>query len=281
MKFECKSKKGNVLKIDTEISIDEYNYGKELRVNKANLDGNEIQKDGQVVAMKVEKVIANGKPVVAVRADFNACKQILKILKSRRKIDHCYFKGCKELEDYYNNIFPKEAEKIIEKLKREKETKLEAEFAKIQDIDIIEIKDHSYYGISVCNEASHCKFFTEFAKVLKACKYTLPQEYQTDVDWGDYSDEVTYKIPFGKLKEIFEDAKSKLVEIQAKKKAEQDTRDAKEKAIFQKAKETGEPQELSRILAECNDPDEDCSLDIVYTMAMPDGTTQQKRQHTW
>ncbi|MDT8718259.1 hypothetical protein IAI10_16450 [Clostridium sp. 19966] len=57
--------------------------------------------------------------------------------------------------------------------------------------------------------------------------------------------------------------------------------EAKIKAIFDKAKETGEKQELEHWTDPCNDPDEECDLDIVYVYAMPDGTTQKIRNHTW
>jgi glycerophosphoryl diester phosphodiesterase len=56
---------------------------------------------------------------------------------------------------------------------------------------------------------------------------------------------------------------------------------AQENALFAEAKETGKPVLLKKWMEGCNDPQEECSTDIVYMYAMPDGTTQVKRQHTW
>ena len=52
-------------------------------------------------------------------------------------------------------------------------------------------------------------------------------------------------------------------------------------AIFAKAKETGEKQELYRYSDDCDDEDESCDIDIVTEYAMPDGTVEIIRTHTW
>lgn len=57
--------------------------------------------------------------------------------------------------------------------------------------------------------------------------------------------------------------------------------EARRKAIFDKARETGEKQELSHWTEPCNDPNEECDIDWVYIYAMPDGTTKKVRHHTW
>jgi hypothetical protein len=56
---------------------------------------------------------------------------------------------------------------------------------------------------------------------------------------------------------------------------------AKIDAIYALAKETGEKQLLSSWSDDCNDPEEDCSLDMVYEYAMPDGSIKNERSHTW
>jgi hypothetical protein len=60
-----------------------------------------------------------------------------------------------------------------------------------------------------------------------------------------------------------------------------EARQQKREKVFRLAKETGEPQLLSSYMADCDDPEEQCSLDSVSILAMPDGTTKRKRQHTW
>ena len=50
---------------------------------------------------------------------------------------------------------------------------------------------------------------------------------------------------------------------------------------FTEAKATGEKVFLQSWVADCNDPNEECSTDIISEWAMPDGTTKITRQHTW
>jgi hypothetical protein len=51
--------------------------------------------------------------------------------------------------------------------------------------------------------------------------------------------------------------------------------------VFTAAKETGEKQHIRHYMADCNDPREECSTDLVTVWAMPDGTTKTERSHTW
>ena len=67
--------------------------------------------------------------------------------------------------------------------------------------------------------------------------------------------------------------------IAAKEAAKKDA-DAKRGAVFAKARETGERQELSRHAEDCDGSAYECSTDIVYRWAMPDGTTTTTRTHT-
>ncbi|BFH18296.1 hypothetical protein J6TS7_20940 [Paenibacillus dendritiformis] len=50
---------------------------------------------------------------------------------------------------------------------------------------------------------------------------------------------------------------------------------------FEEAKRTGERVLMRSWHDRCNNPREECSLDIVSEWAMPDGTTKVTRQHTW
>ena len=47
------------------------------------------------------------------------------------------------------------------------------------------------------------------------------------------------------------------------------------------AARTGHPVEVRRWYDECNEPQEECSLDTVIEWALPDGTTKIERRHTW
>ena len=50
-------------------------------------------------------------------------------------------------------------------------------------------------------------------------------------------------------------------------------------AKFKEAKETGKRVLVSKKTAPCNEPD--CSLDEIYTYAMPDGSLKEERIHTY
>jgi hypothetical protein len=82
--------------------------------------------------------------------------------------------------------------------------------------------------------------------------------------------------------------KDKLEQIKAdkivaanKKADEEKTETDRVDAIFVTAKETGVKQQIRHYMADCNDPQEECSTDVVTVYAMPDGTTKSERQHTW
>jgi hypothetical protein len=82
--------------------------------------------------------------------------------------------------------------------------------------------------------------------------------------------------------------KARLEEIKTEKKtaadkakAEKETETKRIAAIFAKAAETGEKQELERHTDDCNDPSEECNMDIITVWAMPDGTKTTTRTHTW
>ena len=63
--------------------------------------------------------------------------------------------------------------------------------------------------------------------------------------------------------------------------AKQAKAEADRQAKFDEAKRTGKPVLLHEFADECDDPKEECNTDIVTVYAMPDGSTQTKRVHTW
>lgn len=82
-------------------------------------------------------------------------------------------------------------------------------------------------------------------------------------------------------KKEFEAARKKEIENRAKQKAAQVAEDQRVAAIFVKARETGEKQELHRFPIDCTDPSEECNVDIVTVWAMPDGSKSETKNHTW
>ncbi len=78
-------------------------------------------------------------------------------------------------------------------------------------------------------------------------------------------------------KEAAEAAEKKAAEEAAQKAAAEQKRQAK----FDEARKTGRPVLLQRWSEPCNDPREECSMDIVRQYAMPDGSVKTERNHTW
>lgn len=65
-------------------------------------------------------------------------------------------------------------------------------------------------------------------------------------------------------------------EEQAEERAEK-----RRKELIQKAKETGEPQRLYYRFVECNDPKEDCDLDVIAGYIDGEGNVEVTRQHLY
>jgi len=57
--------------------------------------------------------------------------------------------------------------------------------------------------------------------------------------------------------------------------------EAETQAKFDQAKTIGRPVVIKTGSTPCNDPSEECNMDIITVYAMPDGTTKIERQHTW
>jgi hypothetical protein len=83
------------------------------------------------------------------------------------------------------------------------------------------------------------------------------------------------------MMQIYETIIAKEDEAGKIEKAKHEKREEEKKAIFEKAKTTGERQVLYKTFDECDDPREECSLDEIVTYAMPDGTTKTERYHTY
>ena len=106
-------------------------------------------------------------------------------------------------------------------------------------------------------------------------------QYQTEVEWGDYNINYTYLISKKQLKNICEIAEQfvkEQEEIQEKLLKNQMDEEA---AIYDKAKVTGEKQLIRKFTDLCDDEEEECSLDMVYIYALPNGETEVKRQHCY
>jgi hypothetical protein len=127
---------------------------------------------------------------------------------------------------------------------------------------------------------------TEFREDLKKIEKTLEKKLnwtqnplrevskKIDMSTSLYTETGWFEVPHIEVMKIYN---SIIAEKEAKKAEIQD----KEKAIFEKAKQTGEKQILEKYTVECSDPEESCDIDEVIIYAMPDGTKKRTQNHTW
>lgn len=90
-----------------------------------------------------------------------------------------------------------------------------------------------------------------------------------------------YEISNSDLMEIHGIIQRQEDETGKEKKAKQEAREKARQEIFATAKATGARQILHQWSEECNDRNEECSLDNIIEYAMPDGSTKTERNHTW
>ncbi len=138
-------------------------------------------------------------------------------------------------------------------------------------------------GIGKWGELAMCPKDCTIARCLWSNGDLCSAEYQDErgtkalaADLLDHHRE-WYFVP----KERFETARKQEQEKRAKQKAAQEAEEKRVAAIFAKARETGEKQELHRFPIDCTDPGEECNVDIVTVWAMPDGSKSETKYHTW
>ena len=127
-------------------------------------------------------------------------------------------------------------------------------------------QDGEYYqGYSICWQAQQITKDLKIGKNLSGWGFALDSEVVKAL-----GEEFTYQ-------QLVDYAQPALDASAAKKaKAEAD-----KNAKFEQARQTREQVLLRKWSEPCNDPREECSLDMVYEYAMPNGTTKIVRYHTW
>lgn len=88
-----------------------------------------------------------------------------------------------------------------------------------------------------------------------------------------------WKIDREQTLKLIEKAKKEMLLDDKKVEIKKQEKEKEVKAIYQKAKETGEKQMLEFYSTECCEPDFDCDIDNVTTYAMPDGSKKIVRVH--
>jgi hypothetical protein len=83
------------------------------------------------------------------------------------------------------------------------------------------------------------------------------------------------------LGERVDEAKALFAELAATAQQAGTAQQAHKASCMAEAKLTGKPVVIESYMDDCDDPEEQCSLDAVTVLAMPDGTVTTTRQHTW
>lgn len=164
----------------------------------------------------------------------------------------------------YNGISQFDIEEIVEHIKKQHNTNIflfAEEIAKIlnKDEELKQIAEQSYQPNPEGNwNQEYLTLFRKAAKEKKAPGYGI----------------IPNHIIRAKITDII---LRKTAEENKEKQEEQD----RINNLFKIAKQTGEKQLIHKWIEDCNDPEEECNIDICCEWAMPDGTRQKTRNHTW
>ncbi|WP_374723589.1 hypothetical protein [Calidifontibacillus erzurumensis] len=177
----------------------------------------------------------------------------------------------------------KEAKELQERTK--KEMKLKQDLSEINSLtDESKIKlawgtDHSFIvGFS------DNSILSEMLKKIEKSEIDIAKALgrkADETDLGDYSMTKYFKITFAELKKLVAEGEAEIAAKERMEAEKEEQRKIEEQKKFEEAKRTGKPVELSRYTTFCNNPNEECNIDIVVTYALPDGSIKTERIHTW
>lgn len=121
----------------------------------------------------------------------------------------------------------------------------------------------------------------ELKEVTETMRAYFDNENYVSYGFDGMAWEVTENEEKAITEESEKQAETNRIEREKQAEIKKEGKEAERKTIFDKARITGEKQVLNHWTDECNDPNEDCSLDIIYQYAMPDGSITEVRSHTW
>lgn len=189
------------------------------------------------------------------------------------------------LTDHSAKDVTRKAKEILEKIEQEEVKKA---FENLSDDSKITMIFATDFTTVICEEETAEKH--DFFKTTKEKihKYLNTDEIENtlgrkadEVDFGDYVHRFKYEMTFGEYKKLAELAEEKAKKAEVEKSEKEKAEKERIEKLFEKARETGEKQVIVQYSVPCNDPEEDCDIDIVTIYAMPDGTRKTERHHTW
>jgi len=188
-----------------------------------------------------------------------------------------------------NDNIPKVKEKAKALLKEYRKEMLQKARNKLTDETEIKLVIDTSYSFATAKDIEYAHELYEFKIGVKIIKETMNIKdiesvlgrKHDEFDYDDYSSALKFYMTYGEFKKLIEAAKQKEAEIEKKRQEEVEKKQKEIDEKFKQARETGEKVELERWHENCNDPSEECSLDIVILYAMPDGSTKTERVHTY
>lgn len=202
----------------------------------------------------------------------------------------------KLVEEYYDIQKEKEAKREAERKKKEEEYLATTEFRRCLVAWQDEWLNTEYYitTLHYRKEDNRCfrmKYgkpnYKELKHITTTMEEIMKQENYYEYGLGGVAWEITpeeeekilaeYEIA---RKEAELAAKAE-AERKAKEKAEKEAKEKAELEVkFAEAKAKGKPVEIERYIVDCDGSVDECSTDIIYRYAMPDGSIEVSRIHT-
>lgn len=288
MIFSIGEKQGHEVIIDIneepvlDISEKQFQY----KLNDILIDGKPVTDEKKYYYHEFTYKYNGNNKVFCLYFKYKIVKTILKKMGVKTNFKELAMALPKEVEHYFiNTLNPKGETALAVELKKIEDKILE-EDKKILDDTVISMSHHSSNGYKLSTDVSpKSKLLSDIKIKLntyhKIFSKDIFKDFQTDYDLGDYSITTYYELKYSELKKILKDIDLQISDYEAekekKKKEKQDKIDKLKKIAF----ETNTKQEYSRWSEPCNDPREECDVDIVVEYIMPDGTFKLERFHTW
>lgn len=288
MKFNIGERQGHeiIIDINEEPLINTSDKKFQYKLNEMLIDGNPVTDEKKYYYHEFTYKYNGSNKVFCLYFKYEIVETILKKMGIKRNIVDIALSLPKEVEEYFiNRLNPKGETALAVELKKIEDKILE-EDKNISDDTVISMSHHSSNGYKLSTDVSpKSKLLSDIKIKLntyhKIFSKDIFKDFQTDYDLGDYSITTYYKLKYSELKKILKDIDLQISDYEAekekKKKEKQDKIDKLKKIAF----ETNTKQEYSRWSEPCNDPREECDVDIVVEYIMPDGTFKLERTHTW
>lgn len=227
--------------------------------------------------------------IFVLHLKYNLAKKVSKALVNE-SLEPINLGLSKEIEDLFNGELKEKAENIIKIKEDELDKTIKKLDVAVTDDTICTLSCNTTYGYNLHIEGTHnesylnkeiTSYFDRYKKIPSNYKdKDLFECYVTEVDWGDYSITTYYKMLYKDLLKCLDRAKTLLSEYNNVCSIKEKEEQKRLNNLIAKAKETGVNQEVRRWHEDCNNPKEECDVDIVILYVDGSGNYSTKRHHT-